>query len=219
MFWERVRLLPPLQSPTLYLLKGSAALCCAPPRARHPPPQQAGPAVPWLSAHVAAPRPAPPRPARWVTAAVEHRSGTQPVSTQPHCEEKLRPARSVGIFFSCDEIVKWSENVTEVFKIAKLSSQVSLFAIVSKYIHTLIVVDFWHESCHACLWCLWISGSMALWQWHQWDNYLYSDCRECENVTEWPCSCWRCLPAVQWPAVSRVPTATAPEAHITSSSP
>ena len=56
---EKVRLFPPIAMSNPYLLKGSAALRCAPPRARHHPPQQAGPAVPWLSAHVAAPRPAP----------------------------------------------------------------------------------------------------------------------------------------------------------------
>ena len=80
-----------------------------------------------------------------------------------------------------------------------------------------------YVSCGLLTWimsCMFvISGSMALWQWHQWDNYLYNDCRECENVTESQWSSWWCLPAVPSPGATRsVPTATPPEAHITSSS-
>ena len=76
---EKVRLFPPIAMSNPYLLKGSAA--CAAPRPGRGIPRPSRPGRQSRDCLHMWPRPAPPRPARWVTAAVEHRSGTQPVST------------------------------------------------------------------------------------------------------------------------------------------
>ena len=172
-------------------IKGFCSLCCAPPRARHPPPQQAGPAVPWLSAHVAAPRPAPPR-------AVSHGPSRAP-QRHPACVY-TQTGRNSGqqdqsAYFS---VVRRLWNDPKMIqKCSKLRNWVHKCRYREQITYVSCGLLTWIMSCMFV-----ISGSMALWQWHQWDNYLYNDCRECENVTESQWSSWWCLPAVPSPAPS-----------------
>ena len=184
---EKVRLFPPIAMPNPYLLKGSAA--CAVPRPGRGIPRPSRPGRQSRDCLHMWPRPAPPR-------AVSHGPSRAP-QRHPACVY-TQTGRNSGqqdqsAYFSVVRRL-WNDP-----KMIQTCSKLRNWVHKCRYREQITYV-----SCGLLTWimsCMFvISGSMALWQWHQWDNYLYNDCRECETVTESQWSSWWCLPAVSSPA-------------------